>query len=246
VNYDSPDGLAPQAPDPIPDHEELNLSSQGVTDGEVSGAESQKAERPRLSIVPPVSQNPTPPEQVIPPLEGSQLDLSLPDYTGASKVDETKLQGFRDILQISTPAARVRAFEETRTQFATLDTGLNHWLQVTLHDQPQHAHLIQESQSLSSAFPKASPTTRRFPKLTSLGNLSATPREDGTPTNTSHIRRPSGHIGTIVNRQNVEQHGKEFLHTAGKFGGKAGEAAKGLFAKGRSKFRQGGNDKVDT
>ncbi|KAJ5965310.1 hypothetical protein N7481_012024 [Penicillium waksmanii] len=243
VNYDSPDGLAPQAPDPIPDHEELNLSSQGVTDGDVSGAESQKAEKPRLSIVPPVSQNPTPPEQVIPPLEGSQLDLSLPDYTGSSKIDETRLQGFRDILQISTPAARVRAFEETRTQFATLDTGLNHWLQVTLHDQPQHANLIQESQTLSSGFPKASPTTRRFPKLTSLGNLSATPREDGTPTNTSHIRRPSGHIGTIVNRQNVEQHGKEFLHTAGKFGGKAGEAAKGLFAKGRSKFRQGGNDK---
>lgn len=244
VNYDSPD-LAPQAPEPIPDHDDVHLTSGAMTDGEVSGAESQKAERPRLSIVPPVSQNITPPEQVIPPLEGSQLDLTLPDYTGSSKVDESKLQGFRDILQISTPAARIRAFEETRIQFSTLDTGLNHWLQVTIQDQPQHAPLVQESRTLSSGFPKSSPTTRRFPKLTSLGNLSAS-REDGTPTSASHIRRPSGHIGTIVNRQNVEQRGKEFVHTAGKFGGKAGEAAKGLFAKGRSKFRQGGNDKVDT
>lgn len=244
VNYDSPD-LAPQAPEPIPDHDDVHLTSGAMTDGEVSGAESQKAERPRLSIVPPVSQNITPPEQVIPPLEGSQLDLTLPDYTGSSKVDESKLQGFRDILQMTTPAARIRAFEETRIQFSTLDTGLNHWLQVTIQDQPQHAPLVQESRTLSSGFPKTSPTTRRFPKLTSLGNLSAA-REDGTPTSASHIRRPSGHIGTIVNRQNVEQRGKEFVHTAGKFGGKAGEAAKGLFAKGRSKFRQGGNDKVDT
>lgn len=245
-SYQSPpDGLAAQEPEPIPDYDDSHLTAQGMTDGEVSGTESQKAERPRLSIVPPVSQNTTPPEQVIPAVKESNLDLSLPDYTRSSTVDESKLQGFRDILQITTPVARIRAFEETRNQFAVLDTGLNHWLQVTLHDQPQHAHLVQESQTLSSGFPKSSPTTRRFPKLTSLGTLSAS-REDGTPTSASHVRRPSGHIGTIVNRQNVEQRGKEFLHTAGTFGGKAGEAAKGLFAKGRSKFRQGGNDKVDT
>lgn len=240
-----PDGLAPQAPEPITDMEDAHLASQWMTDGEVSGTDSQKVEKPRLSIVPPVSQSASPPEQIIPPVDGSQLDLSLPNYTGSSSVDEAKLQGFRDILQITTPAARIRAFEETRTQFAGLDTGLNHWLQVTVHDQPQHADLVQASQSLSSDLPKVSPTTRRFPKLTSLGNLAAS-REDGTPTSASHIRRPSGHIGTIVNRQNVEQRGKDLLHTAGTFGGKAGEAAKGLFAKGRSKFRQGGNDKVDT
>lgn len=245
-SYQSPpDGLAPQEPEPIPDYDDSHLTAHGMTDGEISGTESQKAERPRLSIVPPVSQNTTPPEQVIPPVSESHLDLSLPDYTRSSTVDESKLQGFRDILQITTPVARIRAFGETRNQFAVLDTGLNHWLQVTLNDQPQHAHLVQESQTLSSGFPKSSPTTRRFPKLTSLGTLSAS-REDGTPTSASHVRRPSGHIGTIVNRQNVEQRGKEFLHTAGTFGGKAGEAAKGLFAKGRSKFRQGGNDKVDT
>ncbi|KAJ5111008.1 hypothetical protein N7532_001543 [Penicillium argentinense] len=245
------EGLAAQAPEPIADGFEGRPPSQGlfaeapVTDGEVSGSESHKAERPRLSIVPPVSQSTTPPEQIIPAPEGSQRDLTLPANLGSSSIDETKLQGFREILTITTPGARIRAFDETRNQFAALDTGLNHWLQVTLRDQPQHSDLVQASQNVSSGFPKASPTTRRFPKLPTLGNLAAS-REDGTPTNPSHIRRPSGHIGTIVNRQNVEQRGKDFLHTAGTFGGKAGEAAKGLFAKGRSKFRQGGNDKVQS
>jgi hypothetical protein len=43
----------------------------------------------------------------------------------------------------------------------------------------------------------------------------------------------------------VQAKGKEFLHTAGIFGGKAGKAGKGLLAKGKNKFRGSGGDKVD-
>jgi hypothetical protein len=40
--------------------------------------------------------------------------------------------------------------------------------------------------------------------------------------------------------------GKDLLHSAGVFGGKASKAGKGLFAKGKNKLRgSGGGDKVD-
>jgi hypothetical protein len=170
-----------------------------------------------------------------------EREVSLP--VGLSKVGENKLQGFRDILNKTSPVERIRAFDQTRDQFATLDTGIKTWLEFTVHAHPEHADLVHSSQTLSSGFPRTSPTTRKFPKLASLGNL--TSKEDGAPAGAGHARRPSGHIGTIVTRQNVEQRGKDLLHTAGTFSGKAGEAAKGLFAKGRSKFRPSG-DKVDT
>lgn len=210
-----------------------------MTDGETS--DGQKVEKPRLSIVPPEAGNGNPPKQIAGPVDviPAQRDPALAKV-GTSDIDETQLKSFREILNITVPAERIRAFDHTRDQFAALNTGLNHWLEITIHDHPEHADLVQASQTLSADFPRSSPTSRRFPKLTSLGNL--TSKDEGTPASAGHNRRPSGHIGTIVNRQNV---GKDLLHTAGTFGGKAGEAAKGLFAKGRSKFRPSG-DKVDS
>lgn len=52
----------------------------------------------------------------------------------------------------------------------------------------------------------------------------------------------SSNSGKITTHQ-VQAKGKELLHSAGIFGGKAGKAGKGLLAKGKNKFR--GGDKVD-
>lgn len=238
--------LAVQDPEAIADDLEPmaeDLSRERpVTAGEISD-DTERVEKPRLSIVPPIPQTISPPEEIVGPVVGqaAEREVSLP--VGTSKVDEGKLQGFRDILNKPSPVDRIRAFDQTRDQFATLDTGIKTWLEFTVHAHPEHADLVHSSQTLSSGFPRTSPTTRKFPKLASLGNL--TSKEDGAPAGAGHARRPSGHIGTIVTRQNVEQRGKDLLHTAGTFSGKAGEAAKGLFAKGRSKFRPSG-DKVDT
>jgi hypothetical protein len=238
--------LAAQQPEPIVENPEPiaeNLSrDQPLTAGEIPD-DTQRVEKPRLSIVPPIPQTNSPPEEIAIPTGGqvAEREVSLP--VGTSKVDENKLQGFRDILNKTSPAERIRAFDQTREQFATLDTGIKAWLEFTVHAHPEHVDLVHSTQTLSSGFTRTSPTTRKFPKLTSLGNL--TSKEEGAPAGAGHARRPSGHIGTIVTRQNVEQRGKDLLHTAGTFSGKAGEAAKGLFAKGRSKFRPSG-DKVDT
>jgi hypothetical protein len=49
------------------------------------------------------------------------------------------------------------------------------------------------------------------------------------------------------NKQSGQQtKGKDLLHSAGVFGGKASKAGKGFFAKGKSKLRgSGSGDKVD-
>lgn len=235
--------LASQEPEPIisgdgPDSALRNLSGEApLADGEVS--DDEKAEKPSLSIIPPVPDG-SPPQQIAGPVDGATLqrDPLLADV-GTADIDESKLQGFREILTITIPGERIRAFNHTRDQFAAMNTGLNHWIDFTVHENPEHADLIQSGQGLSADIPRSSPTARRFPKLTSLGNLAS--RDDTTPASADHNRRPSGHIGT----KGVEQRGKDLLHTAGAFSGKAGEAAKGLFAKGRSKFRPSG-DKVET
>jgi hypothetical protein len=241
--------LAIQEPEPIIDASD-QPASEGLlmeaplTEGEISGSDSLRAEKPRLSIVLPTADQSPPPPQIAGPRDDPQPEAEAVNTKfGGSDVDQSKLQGFREILALATPQARIRAFDQTRDQFASLDSGLTHWLELTVQDRPEHAALVQSTQSLSADLPRTSPARSKFPKLGSLGNLSA--RDENAPANASHVRRPSGHIGTIVNRQNVAQSGKDLLHTAGSFGGKAGEAAKGLFAKGRSKFRPSG-DKVDT
>lgn len=51
-------------------------------------------------------------------------------------------------------------------------------------------------------------------------------------------------VGRLTSHQ-VQTRGKDLLHTAGVLGGKANVAAKGLFSKGKSRFRTSGADKGD-
>ncbi|KAF4771314.1 hypothetical protein HAV15_004381 [Penicillium sp. str.  len=250
-SYSSPPPLATslsmQEPEPIRE-ETAPLVSEVSHDpiaSEDEGPTTQRAvERPRLSIVPPIPENLTPPEQVMGPGATPPPQLQVTSNAGSTSLDESKLLGFRDILGITSINQRIKSFEHTRDQFATIDTGLNHWLQFTVHDHPEHADVVRQSQNLSPIVPPSDASRSRFPKLGALSNLGSL--NDGTPTGPTHIRRPSGHIGTVMNKDKVGEKGKELLHTAGAFSGKATGAAKGLFAKGRSRFRpSGGSEKVD-
>ncbi|KAG0153991.1 hypothetical protein PDIDSM_1370 [Penicillium digitatum] len=246
-SYSSPPRLATssstQEPEPI--HEKATTLASDVSHDPLASEDersvTQRAvERPRLSIVPPIPENMTPPEQVMGPgttPPPQQVSLNA----GSSSLDESKLLGFRDILGISSINQRIKSFDHTRDQFATIDTGLNHWLQFTVHEHPEHADVVQRSQNLSPTVPPSDASRSRFPKLGALSNLGAL--NDGTSASTTHIRRPSGHLGTVINKDKVGERGKELFHTAGAFSGKA----MGLFAKGRSKFRpSGGSEKVQS
>ncbi|KAJ5592355.1 hypothetical protein N7537_009259 [Penicillium hordei] len=251
-SYSSPPPLATslsmQEPEPV--REEAaplvsDVSHDPLASGDEGSTTQRAVERPRLSIVPPIPENLTPPEQVMGPGATPPPQLQVSSNVGSTSLDESKLLGFRDILGIASINQRIKSFEHTRDQFATIDTGLNHWLQFTIHDHPEHADVVRQSQNLSPTVPPSDASRSRFPKLGALSSLGSL--NDGTPTGATHMRRPSGHIGTVMNKDKVGEKGKEFLHTAGAFSGKATGAAKGLFAKGRSRFRpSGGSEKVQS
>ncbi|RAL02854.1 uncharacterized protein BO80DRAFT_423320 [Aspergillus ibericus CBS 121593] len=219
-------------------------------------SEPPSTEKPKLTIVPPIPDNRSIisdghlPEvynaEAIPDSHADE-SISADSDRRASRVMltapatvEPTLLGFRDILGMKTSEDRVRAFNETRAKFGTIDTGLNQWISFTVHTHPEHNDVVEKSTKLTSSGPKAPVSRGKFPKLAALG------KADLTPSGSGHVRRPSAPLGAMMNKQQVEQRGKELLHTAGVLGGRAGEAAKGFFARGRSKLKGGGNDKVDS
>ncbi|OKL62282.1 hypothetical protein UA08_02493 [Talaromyces atroroseus] len=197
-----------------------------------------------LSYVPPVA------EPQVSALTESEDDYAPPQTQPLQpRVDESSLPAFRKILEIPSSSEKIRVFNETREQFAAIESGLSDWIRRSSESLPEHADLIRANGRLPGGTPTSGlPPKTKFPKLSSLGNLSlpSTSHSDAsTPGGISptHARRSSGpHITGVMNRQNVELKGKDLLHSAGVLGGKAGGAARGLFAKGKSKLR--GADKL--
>ena len=172
---------------------------------------------------------------------------------------QPKIQAFREILALKSASERIRAYDETREQFATLNTGLAHWLATTANDLLEHADLLT-----SSARPptfhghKPSPSRSKLSGLLQSGGHSSQLNSNSTQSApegaatggalgnaSSYGFSTSGGLSGKSSSQQVQAKGKDLLHTAGVFGGKANVAAKGLFSKGKSKLRGGsGAEKV--
>jgi hypothetical protein len=158
---------------------------------------------------------------------------------------------FREILSMNTPQDRIRAYNSTRQQLATQNSGLSDWLQATGSQFPEHHDLLnrngrllaQQADAIHSH--KPSPSRTKFPRIgTSLGGAGQQPHTETNDGSKTSFGSPSS--GKITSQQ-VQEEGKKLLQSAGKIGGKAGGAAKGLFAKGKNKLRaSSGGDKVDT
>lgn len=215
-------------------------------------------EKPKLTIIPPSAGEESSiisgrylPEVVPQPMESAaapENDESQPPVPATTAPNPmppipSTVLGFRDILGIKSSDERVRAFERTRAQFGAIDTGLNYWIQVTIEAHPEHTDIVGQNLKLSAGAQKQL-GKGKFPKLPSLGNFASHRHTEGAPAGHGHVRRTSAPLGAMMNKQQVEQRGKDMLHTAGVLGGRAGEVAKGFFARGRSKFK--GNEKVDT
>ncbi|EFR02819.1 hypothetical protein MGYG_05819 [Nannizzia gypsea CBS 118893] len=154
----------------------------------------------------------------------------------ASSLSHQKAPEFREITSIPQPVQRIAAFNNARDVYANTDSGLDGWIKnVAETGHPDNAETIQRN-GIAPTDPNAAhrpiPSQAKFPKLPSLGNISLPSRHhDGSGPSHGHTRQSSG----------VQAKGKDLLHSAGVLGGKAGDAAKGLFAKGRSKFRHSGS-----
>ena len=185
----------------------------------------------------------------------SSPDRDLPSLSPAP-MPQPKIRPFREILALKTSSERIQAYNDTRNQFANLDTGLSHWITVTANELPEHAHLLSTPvrPGISTTLQNSSITRSKLSILRSPGALTQTgqqplPSETTAPHGSSSSpaqgNSPSAGLGNRITSQQVQAKGKDLLHTAGVFGGKANVAAKGLFSKGRSKFRGVGADKVD-
>ncbi|KAF7136900.1 hypothetical protein CNMCM5793_006515 [Aspergillus hiratsukae] len=221
--------------------------SETTTDRGHGADLQQTPEKPKLTIMTPASMenNSDSNESYVPEVVNRQSmeeRSPLPEPKMPPTVEPTLL-GFRDIMGIQSSDERVRAFDRTRDQFATIDTGLKNWLQVVIRAHPEHMDVVEQSMKVSTVEPKAVVSKGKFPKLSSLGHF-ASSNQDGPPSASGHARRPSATLASKMNKQQVEQRGKELLHTAGALGGLAGSAAKGLFAKGRNKLKRGEAEKA--
>lgn len=211
-----------------------------------SGSEEparQSVEKPKLTIIPPSAGDESslasgwhlpevvPPQSTEPAAGNTSTRLT---FNAQAFIPQTVL-GFRDIMGIKSSDERSKAFERTRAQFGAIDTGLSYWIQMTLQAHPEHEDIVGQNLKLAVGAPKKS----KFPKLPSIGNFSSHPQAENAPPGQGHVRRPSAPLGSIK-----MDRGKDLLHTAGALGGRAGEAARGFFARGRNKFKSG-NEKVD-
>lgn len=225
----------------------VGASSSDSEPDQLQDAQGDPEKPPRYSMILPHSAaEPTEPSEKArtdgTPVETTQVPPSSP---------QSKTAHVRDIMAMQSHDQKLSAFNQTRDQFATADTGLDAWIQYIGESLPEYADVIALNGQLPSDANLSHKAMGRskFPKFSSLGTLSfPSPHHDGSGGRSTHARQPStSGTSNVAHGQQVQAKGKEFLHSAGVLGGKAGGAAKGLFAKGRSRLRNtGSGDKVDS
>ena len=157
------------------------------------------------------------------PSEGSDQHEPLPQTQA-----QAKIPAFREIMAIKDINERLHTYDTTRTQFASMNTGLANWIQATINELPEHSDLLRNGGAFG-------PQARPRPTVSTA--QTGTQRPSPAP-----AAKPSFSPGA---GKMTSEKGKDLLRTAGVFGGKANSAAKGFFSKGRNKLRGMGGDKVD-
>ncbi|PQE06275.1 SWI-SNF chromatin-remodeling complex protein [Rutstroemia sp. NJR-2017a BBW] len=177
----------------------------------------------------------------------------------ATPAPMAKILSFKEIMAIQDPKQRVHAFNETKERFAAMDSGIHEWILATQAQYPEHADVTASYAGYGSNF--TSGTVRsKHTKSVGPGMLQAPYYQQylnaSSPSQSTPMSRPGPNTpvgtqqgfspaGAKITTQQVQAKGKEFLHSAGVFGGKAGKAGKGLLAKGKSRLRAaGGGDKT--
>ncbi|KFY19062.1 hypothetical protein V493_08165, partial [Pseudogymnoascus sp. VKM F-4281 (FW-2241)] len=205
------------------------------------------------------SQTPPPqdePAQSFAPSQSS--DVSRPQAMSQSSevsrpqamVDPTMPRAFKEILSLPTPQQRIDAYNESRQQFASMDSGLGNWMSATTAlphlqnplaagDPRAGAQSLQRPKSGNILAPQPQPYYQQY--LNASTPTSSTPppaRYSGGTPNTG-IQGFGSTSGKTT--QQMQAKSKELLHTAGIFGGRASKAGKGLLAKGKSRFKGSGD-----
>jgi hypothetical protein len=173
--------------------------------------------------------------------------------------------GAREIATIGSSAERIATYNKTREIWATTDHGLSDWISATFEADPTLA--TQAAQPLPQPRPQSGTFRHKHTgSLAMLGKFTGSsnsqpasgayyeqynsaaaqvPASSSSPT-AGPSKTSSGFLGRTashsIQTQQMQAKGKDLLHTAGVLSGKGMISAKGLFAKGKSRFNR---DKVD-
>ncbi|KAF2795510.1 hypothetical protein K505DRAFT_11427 [Melanomma pulvis-pyrius CBS 109.77] len=194
------------------------------------------------------------------------------DHDARSPTSDKPL-GFREIVTMKSPSERIATYNKTRDYWANADHGLNDWIASAVAANPQLASqtplqhrptiaatatsrhkpagslsLFGKKEGSSSTQPPIAPYYEQYNSAAS--QVPSTPTSSGAPAEVHPQSSSTGASGGRSTSHQMQTKGKDLLHTAGVLGGKGlGKgmtSAKGLFAKGKSRFRASGSgDKVD-
>ncbi|KPI43876.1 uncharacterized protein AB675_6241 [Cyphellophora attinorum] len=123
----------------------------------------------------------------------------------------SQIKSFQNIMKMGNQQDRIKALEDNRFAYGQNDGKLDQWIQSL--QSPEYTDIFQSNGRISkpSGASNGQSGPQRLPSNRPLGNISG---------------------GRVM-----QEDGKKLMAAAGRFGGKAGVAAKGLFAKGKDKLR---------
>jgi hypothetical protein len=201
------------------------------------------------------------PTHVASPLDSypvEQKTAATPESPGLPSGANSKILGWREILNKPSPEQRIQAFEEARQQYAAMDSGLSGWI-MQMASQPDPSDTATspgQGPRLASgtpASPGASPGGASLPtpqpyyqQYLNASNPSLAGSHAGLarPSTGNMLQGQQQSPGGYGNSGNqVGAKSKELLHAAGVFGNKATKSGLKLFNKGKNRLR--GADKVN-
>ncbi|KAF2653575.1 hypothetical protein K491DRAFT_694637 [Lophiostoma macrostomum CBS 122681] len=227
---------------------------------------------PRLSaeVSPPVEEKlqardglPAPPQeqelQSSPNIVAPSAPAAASEPTPKSPTTD-KILGYRDIVNMKSTSERIATFNKTRDYWANTDHGLGDWMSSALSANPDLAsqtppeHRPQLSHSATSRHKAAAslslfgkhPPFQSTPPKSSADQTPTTPTSSGVGAQGRPHASSSGGPGGRSASLQMGSKGKDLLHSAELLGGKGMKGAKGLFAKGKSRFGKSGSGDKDT
>lgn len=187
------------------------------------------------------------------PTSSGHIQANNQEPSPASPTSGKPLGG-REIATINSTAERIATYNSTRQHWATHDHGLEDWLTSAMSANPELAnrpvsvqrpstgtvrHKHTASLSLLGKFGSASTYQLPGGEHNSASTQAAAGVE--SPTTGASPGSSAAFDRRVASRQ-LEAKGKDLLHTANVLSGKGLTSAKGLFAKGKSRF---GREKVE-
>ncbi|KAI1372431.1 hypothetical protein F4677DRAFT_262575 [Hypoxylon crocopeplum] len=170
--------------------------------------------------------------------------------TTIQSTPRAKIMAFRDILNIASIEHRIQKFDETRTQFYSMESGLSNWI-AYIKSQPDYGTVAvsggQPGGTLAQGQTSPSgvqPPTQQpyYQQYLNASNPGAPPAPPGR-TSTGNLQQvftgqPMSSFGSS-NQVGVKS--KELLQAAGAFGNKGMKSGMKLFNKGKNKLRGSGD-----